>query len=469
MFTLAGMGAAMLGCDSGDGSSPGSGGTGKTSQAIDPLACKTDRPIELYAPGPSDGSLDQIRELWRAHEYTNALKVLALVSTPHAAWFATGTPSEVRKAVRETVGAADKQHHLPVLVAYNLPYRDCSQYSGGGAIDTSAYKAWVDGFAAGIGKSKAIVILEPDGLGLIPYNTTIYGQEEWCKPTVTDAAGNLVPAPGASPAERYAQLNYAVDSLAAHAPNAAVYLDSGNSGWMSPGEAAYRLTKAGALRAKGFFLNVSNYQKSDECAQFGAWVSAALAAPTGAPAWAFDDQGNFHFDWLASQYDPAQNYAINYSPEYAASVTAQIQSFMGNAVATASFVIDTGRNGQGPMDATAYGKAPYNQPASVLSGLQSGYWCNGYGAGAGLRPTTSTGVPLLDAYLWIKVPGESDGACDIAGGARAWDYGAYNPWGLTGEAQTHFDPLWGQADPAAGKWFPAQGLQLATKANPRLL
>jgi endoglucanase len=469
MVALAGLGAAALGCESSDGSSTESTGIGKALQDIDPLACKTGKPVALYAPAPSDGALDQVRDLWRAHEYTNALKVLALVSTPRAAWFATGTPNEVRKAVRETVSAADKQHRLPVLVAYNLPYRDCSQYSGGGAIDTAAYQAWIDGFAAGIGKSKAMVVLEPDGLGLIPYNTTIYGQEEWCKPTVTDAAGNVVPAPGASPAARYAQLNYAVDSLAAHAPNAAVYLDSGNSGWMSPGEAAYRLTQAGALRAKGFFLNVSNYQRTEECAQFGAWVSAALAAPSGAPSWAFDDKGNFHFDWLQSQYDPAQSYAINYSPEYAASVTAQIQSFMGNAVATASFVIDTGRNGQGPMNASAYAQAPYNQPASVLSGLQSGYWCNGAGAGAGLRPTTSTGVTLLDAYLWIKVPGESDGTCDIAGGARAWDYSAYNPWGLTGEAQTHFDPLWGQADPAAGKWFPAQGLQLATKANPALL
>jgi endoglucanase len=195
----------------------------------------------------------------------------------------------------------------------------------------------------------------------------------------------------------------------------------------------------------------------------------AIAAPSGAPAWAFDDQGHFHFDWLPSQYDPANNYAINYSPEYAATVTAGIQSFMGSAVATASFVIDTGRNGRGPLDAARYGQAPFNQPASVISGLKAGYWCNGYGAGAGLRPSTRTGVALLDAYLWIKVPGESDGSCDIAGGARAWDFGAYNPWGLSGDAQNHFDPLWGQVDPTAGLWFPAQGLELAQGANPALL
>jgi len=355
-----------------------------------------------------------------------------------------------------------------VLVAYNLPYRDCSQYSGGGATDTAAYKAWIDGFARGIGKGKALVILEPDGLGLIPYNKRIDGVEEWCKPTVTDPSGNVVPAPGASPADRYAQLNYAVDSLAAHAPNAAVYLDSGNSGWMSVGDAAYRLTKAGVLRARGFFLNVSNYQLTSELIQFGTWVSGAIAAPSGAPAWAFDEQGNFHFDWLPSQYDPALNYAINYSPEHVASVNADLQVFMGSAVATASFVIDTGRNGQGPLKTTPYAIAPYNQPDAVISGLKNGYWCNGFGAGAGLRPTANTGVALLDAYFWIKVPGESDGACDLAGGARAWDFQAYNPWGLAGDAQTHFDPLWGQTDPEAGKWFPAQGLQLAQRANPSM-
>jgi endoglucanase len=74
----------------------------------------------------------------------------------------------------------------------------------------------------------------------------------------------------------------------------------------------------------------------------------------------------------------------------------------------------------------------------------------------------------LDAYLWIKNIGESDGACDIASGARAWDFTKYNPWGLTGEGQNRFDPLWGMVDPAAGTWFPEQALRLAENANPPL-
>jgi endoglucanase len=268
---------------------------------------------------------------------------------------------------------------VPVLVAYNLPYRDCAQYSGGGAVDTTAYKAWIDGFAQGIGKGKAVVILEPDGLGLIPYNTTINGTVEWCKPTVTDSSGNAIPAPGASPDERYAQINYAVDSIESHAPQAAVYLDSSHSAWLGVGEAAYRLTKAGVARAQGFFLNVSNYQLTANSVQFGTWVSMALAAPSGAPAWAFDGEWQFPLRLVAQPIRSGDElYPINYSPDYAATVTAGIQSFMGSAVATTHFVIDTGRNGQGPLNAAAYALAPYNQSASVLSGLNSGNWCNAF-------------------------------------------------------------------------------------------
>lgn len=60
------------------------------------------------------------------------------------------------------------------------------------------------------------------------------------------------------------------------------------------------------------------------------------------------------------------------------------------------FVIDTSRNGVGP-----YGND----------------WCNPPGRALGTPPTTDTGEELCDAFLWIKVPGESDGKCN--GGPRA--------------------------------------------------
>ena len=424
---------------------------------------------EFFSPATTEAAKDQAKALLKARQFKKAADVMAMQRTPHAAWFSGGTPAEVRAAVHETMQQAARRHEVPVLVAYNLPYRDCSQYSAGGAADTAAYKAWIDGFAAGIGKGKAGDILEPDGLGIIPYNTTIYGSADWCKPTVTDAAGVVSPAPGANAEERYAQLNYAVDSIEGLAARAAVYLDASHSGWLGVGEAGYRLKKAGVVRAQGFFLNVSNYQLTSESIQFGKWVSAALAAAAAGPAWAYDSTGNFHFDWLPGQYDPASNYTVvNYNADYVASVDAGLAPFLNGAVASTHFVIDTSRNGRGPLDATRYGNAPYNQPPAVVAGLKAGNWCNPSGAGVGLRPTAKTDVSLLDAYLWVKVPGESDGSCDVAGGARAWDFTAYNPWQLASDAQSHFDPLWAMVDPQAGAWFPEQALQLAQNANPPL-
>jgi endoglucanase len=66
----------------------------------------------------------------------------------------------------------------------------------------------------------------------------------------------------------------------------------------------------------------------------------------------------------------------------------------------ARFVIDTGRNGRGPA--------------------VDGAWCNPPGRGIGRRPTLHTGHPLVDAYLWVKAPGESDGPCH--GGPAAGEF-----------------------------------------------
>ncbi|HWS36749.1 MAG TPA: glycoside hydrolase family 6 protein [Actinoplanes sp.] len=61
------------------------------------------------------------------------------------------------------------------------------------------------------------------------------------------------------------------------------------------------------------------------------------------------------------------------------------------------FVVDTSRNGNGP--------APVDDQDS------EGHWCNPPGRALGPSPTTVTGAPRVDAFLWIKRPGESDGAC----------------------------------------------------------
>jgi endoglucanase len=433
----------------------------------------------LYTPPPDKGARRQMTDLIKDHDFADAALIETMISTPQAVWFTGGTPAEVQIAVHSTVTRAAATGTVPVLVAYDVPFRDCAQYSAGGAADTAAYDAWIDAFAAGLGDHNVAVLLEPDSLGVIPYNTDINGNHEWCQPDLTGTG--LTPQQANQ--ARYDQLNHAVDALEAH-PNVSVYLDGTHSAWLGVGDIADRLVRAGVQRSQGFFLNVSNYQFAPNSVQYGTWISDCITYATAVHSGDFAGCPNQYWNggpdgtaiaqllgaWTGVALRPygVWSDSAGVADLNTSGINARFAGMLGNTAPTTRFVVDTSRNGQGPNDMSAYAAAPYNQPSQVVSALQGGNWCNPPGAGLGLRPTTDTGTPLLDAYLWVKIPGESDGSCDIAGGARAWDYAAYNPWGLTGDAQRHFDPLWGMVDPAAGEWFPQQALQLAQNASPPL-
>ena len=79
-------------------------------------------------------------------------------------------------------------------------------------------------------------------------------------------------------------------------------------------------------------------------------------------------------------------------------------SALSRLLGGAHFVIDTGRNGNGPA-------------GNDVEGLD---WCNPPGRALGRDPTTDTGQRLVDAYLWVKEPGESDGTCRGAPPAGQW-------------------------------------------------
>lgn len=111
----------------------------------------------------------------------------------------------------------------------------------------------------------------------------------------------------------------------------------------------------------------------------------------------------------AAGVDGADGFALNVSNYIGTADSIAYGKDISAQLGGKHFVIDTSRNGNGPT-----------------SDLQ---WCNPPGRAIGLAPTTRTGEPLLDAYLWIKRPGESDGACN--GGPRA------------------------------GEWWPERGLELA--------
>lgn len=136
-----------------------------SARPADPLPPWT----EFFTPDPDPGAVQQVRELRRDGQVRDARLVARMVATPQAVWFTGGTPQEVRADVRQTTRQAKRSRAMATLVMYNVPGRDCSQYSSGGAETDEAYRAWVDGFAAGLPRSgRVVVVVEPDGLANLP-------------------------------------------------------------------------------------------------------------------------------------------------------------------------------------------------------------------------------------------------------------------------------------------------------------
>lgn len=247
-----------------------------------------------------------------------AARLLAhIAEQSQAEWFGDWN-QDVRRDVGRVLDAAEKDGGLPVLVAYNIPNRDCGQWSAGGAQSLDDYRSWIEAFADGIGDRNAAVIVEPDALAALE-----------CL----------------SPEERrmrIAMLRTAVDVIKERT-NASVYLDAGHPTWHAPATVARRIQEVGG-KLDGFALNVSNTQGTERNIQYGEEVSKLT--------------NGLHF------------------------------------------VIDTSRNGVGaPSD---------------------GEWCNPRGRALGRAPSTDTGHPLVDAFLWIKRPGESDGECNGGPPAGQW-------------------------------------------------
>jgi endoglucanase len=79
-----------------------------------------------------------------------------------AQWMTGGTV-DIFTAVNNAVTTAAAVGGTSVLVAYNIPQRDCGGLSAGGTTVTD-YKSWIAAFANGLAGRKAVVILEPDAL-----------------------------------------------------------------------------------------------------------------------------------------------------------------------------------------------------------------------------------------------------------------------------------------------------------------
>jgi endoglucanase len=290
---------------------------------------------------PRDDAQQQMRR-WRRTGHPRLARVIAkLADEPQTAHFGSFTVN-VGRDLRYYLHFVHRGT-VPVLSTYDLPHLGCT-HKADTPEQSLAFRSWIHAFAHAIGRRRAVVFLEIDGL----------------------ITAGCLSRTGVE--VRMSELAYAT-LLLGRLPHTVTYLDAGAAdGDPSPRRMAGLLRRAGVAHIRGFFLNAT------------------------------------HYDWTSNE--------LRYGDQVA-------------RILHKHFVVSTAVNGRGPL-----------RPRSrVLHGNE--ILCNPPRRGLGPRPTTNTGDPLADAFMWVGIPGRSGGACHAG-------------------------------DAPNGKWFPAYALALARNANGRL-
>ncbi|MEX3107416.1 MULTISPECIES: glycoside hydrolase family 6 protein [unclassified Streptomyces] len=342
------------------------------------------------------------------------------------------------------------------LVVYDLPGRDCSALASNGELgptEIDKYKTqFIDPIAAILADPKyaslrIVTAVEIDSLPNLITNT---GSRPTAVPAcdVMKANGNYVKGVG-----------YALDKLGA-IPNVYNYVDAGHHGWLgwddnfAPTAQILHTaaTSEGATvdDVHGFITNTANYSALKEN-NFS--VSETIAGKSVRESkWV---------DW--NRYTDEQSYALALRNQL---VTAGFRSNIG-------MLIDTSRNGWGGSARPA-GPGPQTSVDAYVDGgrydrrIHVGNWCNQSGAGLGERPKAAPATGL-DAYVWMKPPGESDGASSAIPNDEGKGFDRMCDPTYTGNPRNNNNMSGALPDsPLSGHWFSAQFQQLMQNAYPPL-
>jgi len=349
------------------------------------------------------------------------------------------------------------------FVIYNLPNRDCSALASNGELKIAEnglnrYKTeYIDPIANIMGRTqyrnlRIVTIIEIDSLPNLITNLNV----DKCQEAQSTGA--------------YVQgIQYALNKLHAIS-NVYTYIDAAHHGWIgwSPnfGPTADLLsstaagTTAGRASVDGFIVNTANY--------------SALQEPNFTAATTINGQTIRSASWIDwNDYVDELSFAIAFRQRL---IQAQFPSNIG-------MLIDTSRNGWGNCVQTPCAAGGATRPSAPSTStdintfvnqsrvdrrIHAGNWCNQAGAGMGERPRANP-ASGVDAYVWIKPPGESDGSSSLIPNdeGKGFDRMCDPEYQGNERNKNNFTGALPNA-PISGQWFSAQFQQLMANAFPPL-
>ncbi|RLP99138.1 glycoside hydrolase family 6 protein [Micromonospora sp. CV4] len=377
-------------------------------------------------------------------------RIAAINGTPDSSSNgAFGVRDHLEEALRQGAGYIQ-------FVIYNLPGRDCAALASNGELgpnDLPRYKAeYIDPIAAIQADPKyrnirIINIIEIDSLPNLVTNTS--GQAGGT------AMCDTVKANGA-----YVNgVGYALAKLGTLG-NVYNYIDAAHHGWIgwdtNFGPTADLLKTAAVASGStvanvhGFIVNTANYSALREpYVKITDTVNGTSVRQSKWIDW------NFYVDELSFA-----------------------QAFRQKLVqvgfdANIGMLIDTSRNGWGGTARPTGPGATTSVDTYVNGGridrrIHAGNWCNQSGAGLGERPRSAP-EPGIDAYVWVKPPGESDGSSELIPNDEGKGFDRMCDPTYTGNARNGNSATGALPNaPISGAWFSAQFQELMRNAYPAL-
>ncbi|MEW1589783.1 glycoside hydrolase family 6 protein [Micromonospora vinacea] len=386
-------------------------------------------------------------------------------SNPTAVWLdriaaINGTPDSSSNGafgVRQHLDEALRQGAGYIqFVIYNLPGRDCSALASNGELgpdELPKYKAqYIDPIAAIQGESKysslrIINVIEIDSLPNLVTNTSGQpGGTVMCD--TVKANGAYVNGVG-----------YALAKLGAIG-NVYNYIDAGHHGWLgwdsNFGPTADILKTAAVASGStvnnvhGFITNTANYSALQE--PYFKVTDNVNGQTVRQSKWV---DWNFYVDELS----------------FAQAFRTKLVSVGFNS--NIGMLIDTSRNGWGGSARPTGPGATTSVDTYVNGGridrrAHLGNWCNQAGAGLGERPRANPATGI-DAYVWVKPPGESDGSSKEIPNNEGKGFDRMCDPTYGGNARNGNNPSGALANaPISGAWFSAQFQELMRNAYPAL-
>jgi cellulose 1,4-beta-cellobiosidase len=342
------------------------------------------------------------------------------------------------------------------LVIYNLPGRDCAALASNGELgptEIDKYKTqYIDPIAAILADPKyaSLRIVNTIEIDSLPNLVTNTGSRPTATPQcdVMKANGNYQKGVG-----------YALNKLG-DAPNVYNYIDAGHHGWIGWDDnfaASATVMKEAATSegatvndVHGFITNTANYSALKEN-NFTINDSAG-GKSVRESKWV---------DW--NRYVDELSFAQAFRNQL---VSVGFPSGIG-------MLIDTSRNGWGGTARPA-GPGPQTTVDTYVDGgrydrrIHIGNWCNQSGAGLGERPQANPAAGI-DAYVWMKPPGESDGSSSAIPNDEGKGFDRMCDPTYTGNPRNGNNMSGALPNsPLSGHWFSAQFQELMKNAYPAL-